>query len=134
MFAFYRIGNEICFIREGQEEFLAKMWVEARPLPEKEELKAAERLTFLFSREPGSCRDSFLVNDLKLLLQKEESAAWLSSAELQKAADQVGDAPDPEETELLTEFMERGCLRAVNTARAGWKEILAETRTWAPIF
>ena len=52
MFAFYRIGNEICFIREGQADLLAKMWVEARPLPEMEELKSAERLTFLFFREP----------------------------------------------------------------------------------
>ena len=131
MFAFYRIGNEICFIREGQADLLAKMWVEARPLPEMEELKAAERLTFLFFREPGSCRDSFLVNDLKLLLQKEESAAWLSSAELQKAAEQDGEAPDPAESELLSGFMERGALRAVNIARANWKEILAETSSGA---
>ena len=131
MFAFYRIGNEICFIREGQADLLAKMWVEARPLPEMEELKAAERLTFLFFREPGSCRDSFLVNDLRLLLQKEESAAWLSSGELQKAAEQDGGAPDPEEAELLEGFMERGALRAVNIARADWKEILAETSSGA---
>ena len=131
MFAFYRIGNEICFIREGQEDLLAKMWVEARPLPGMEEVKDAERLTFLFSRKPGSCRDSFLVNDLKLLLQKEESAAWLSSAELEKAAEQDGGVPDPAETELLAGFMERGGLRAVNTAREDWKEILAETSSAA---
>ena len=131
MFAFYRIGNEICFIREGQEDLLAKMWVEARPLPGMEEVKDAERLTFLFSRKPGSCRDSFLVNDLKLLLQKEESAAWLSSAELEKAAEQDGGVPDPAETELLAGFMERGGLRAVNTAREDWKEILAEASSAA---
>ena len=68
MFDFYRIGEEICFARKGQAvpEGLKAEGAEAA--------RTADRLTLLYFREPGSCRASFLVNDLRLLFQKEESA------------------------------------------------------------
>ena len=80
MFDFYRIGNEACFARKGQAV------PEGLKAEGPESVRAADRLTFLFFREPGSCRASFLVNDLLLLFQERESAAWLSSEELRRAA------------------------------------------------
>ncbi len=124
MFDFYRIGNEICFVRKGQAvpEGLSPEGPEAA--------RTADRLTFLYFREPGSCRASFLVNDLDLLFQSEESAVFLSSEELRKAAAEEAEILDrPEhagEKALLAGFMEKGKLRAVNACQSGWKEILTE--------
>ena len=124
MFDFYRIGNEICFARKGQAV------PESLKAEKPETARAADRLTFLYFREPGSCRASFLVNDLLLLFQERESAAWLSSEELRRAAAseaEILDRPEnAEEKAMLTGFMERGKLRAVNACRSGWEEILKE--------
>ena len=126
MFDFYRIGEEICFARKGQAvpEGLKAEGAEAA--------RTADRLTLLYFREPGSCRASFLVNDLRLLFQKEESAVWLSSEELEREAAAEAELMNrPEnagEKDLLTGFMERGKLRAVNVCQSGWEEILKEGR------
>ena len=124
MFDFYRIGNEICFAREGRA--VPEALKEAGP----EAARKADRLTFLYFREPGSCRASFLVNDLLLLFQERESAAWLSSEELKKAAAadaEILDSPEnAEEKAMLIGFMEKGKLRAVNACQSGWEEILKE--------
>ena len=124
MFDFYRIGNEICFARKGQAV------PESLKAEKPETARAADRLTFLYFREPGSCRASFLVNDLLLLFQERESAAWLSSEELKKAAAadaEILDSPEnAEEKAMLIGFMEKGKLRAVNACQSGWEEILKE--------
>ena len=126
MFELYRIGDEICFAlkdeaaqagfeKEGREASL-------------EEMRAASRLTFLFFREPGTCRASFLVNDRRLLFQKEESAAWLSSVELEKNAAECREKEEgsAELCGILADFMARGKLRAVNALQPGWQDILKE--------
>ena len=124
MFDFYRIGNEICFARKGQA--VPESLKAERP----ETARTTDRLTFLYFREPGSCRASFLVNDLLLLFQEQESAAWLSSGELRRAAAaeaEILDRPEnAEEKAMLIDFMERGKLRAVNACQCGWEEILKE--------
>ena len=129
MFDFYRIGNEICFARTGQAV------PESLKAEGPEAARTAERLTFLFFREPGSCRASFLVNDLLLLFQEQECAAWLSSEELKRAAAadaEILDSPEnAEEKAMLIGFMERGKLRAVNACQSGWEEILKEGREGA---
>ena len=124
MFDYYRIGNEICFTRQGQAV------PDGLKAEGPEAARTADRLTFLYFREPGSCRASFLVNDLLLLFQERESAVWLSSEELRKTAAleaEILDRPENAEVkEMLTGFMERGELRAVNACRSGWEETLKE--------
>ncbi|MGI6054037.1 MAG: lactate dehydrogenase [Clostridium sp.] len=85
-------------------------------------------LTFLFEREPGSCRDSFLVNDPLLLWQEKEDVSWLSSRKLEEQAGKAG--MEREALEQLDrpvrEALEEGCLRAVNLSHPNWEEILTE--------
>ncbi len=135
MFNFYRIDGETVFTlaeREpqgGLKELAAQAGASAE---QTEQPGSAERLTFLFFREAGSCRASFLVNDLRLLFQEKESAAWLSSRELGKAvADEAGAAEAGAGIQgplrmLLTDCMARGTLRAVNACQPGWRDILKE--------
>ncbi len=85
-------------------------------------------LTFLFERERGSCRDSFLVNDSLLLWQEKEDVSWLSSRKLEEQAGKAG--MEREALEQLDrpvrEALEEGCLRAVNLSHPNWEEILTE--------
>ena len=85
-------------------------------------------LTFLFERERGSCRDSFLVNDPLLLWQEKEDVSWLSSRKLEEQAGKAG--MEREALEQLDrpvrEALEEGCLRAVNLSHPNWEEILTE--------
>lgn len=85
-------------------------------------------LTFLFEREPGSCRSSFLVNDPLLLWQEKEDVSWLSSRKLEEQAGKAG--MEREALEQLDrpvrEALEEGCLRAVNLSHPDWEEILTE--------
>lgn len=85
-------------------------------------------LTFLFEREPGSCRSSFLVNDPLLLWQEKEDVSWLSSRKLEEQAEKsgAGKAALEQLDRPVREALEAGCLRAVNLAHPGWKEILME--------
>ena len=85
-------------------------------------------LTFLFERERGSCRDSFLVNDPLLLWQEKDDVSWLSSRKLEEQAGKAG--MEREALEQLDrpvrEALEEGCLRAVNLSHPNWEEILTE--------
>ena len=126
MFELYRIGDEICFALKDEA---AKAGFEKKGREASlEEMRAASRLTFLFFREPGTCRASFLVNDRRLLFQKEESAAWLSSVELEKNAAECREKEEgsAELCGILADFMARGKLRAVNALQPGWQDILKE--------
>ena len=129
MFRYYKIGEEICFGRKDQT-----IPEGCRPA-EPDAVRKAERLTFLYIREPGSCRASFLVNDLSLLFQREESAAWLSSGELGRNAFAEAEILDREENSgekaLLADFLRREKLRAVNICHPGWEEVLKEGREGA---
>ena len=129
MFRYYRIGEEICFAGEGQA-----VPEGSRPA-EPEAVRQADRLTFLYFREPGSCRASFLVNDLSLLFQEEENAGWLSSEELRRNASAEAEILDGEEhaseKEVLLDFLKREKLRAVNVCQPGWEELLKEGREGA---
>ena len=129
MFRYYQIGEELCFAEAGQA-----IPEGARPA-EPEEVRKADRLTFLYFREPGSCRASFLVNDLSLLFQREESAAWLSSVELDRNASAEakiqGGEEHAAEKAMLTDFVKREKLRAVNACQPGWEDVLKEGREGA---
>ena len=134
MFRYYQIGEEVCCAPESQA--VPEGFIPAEP----DAVRKADRLTFLYFREPGSCRASFLVNDLSLLFQREENAGWLSSAELRKNASAEADLLDREENAaekaLLADFLERGKLRAVNACQPGWEQLLGEGRggTAGPAF
>ena len=88
----------------------------------------AECLVWLFRRAPGSCRASFLVNDLRLLLQETESADWVDANRLEAATEKA----DPRlaaavlQDPLLKSCAARGTLTAVNIAQEGFGKILKE--------
>ena len=75
MIQFYRIGETLCFSN------LTEL-----PYEKIEEPREAGSLTWLFEREPGSCRASFLVNDEELLWAGTESVAWLNKNRLEENA------------------------------------------------
>lgn len=90
--------------------------------------ESGSELTFLFEREPGSCRSSFLVNDPLLLWQEKEDVSWLSSRRLEAQAEKFGAGKAAlEQLDLpVREALEAGRLRAVNLAYPGWEELLME--------
>ena len=109
MIQFYRIGETLCF--SNLTEF---------PYEKIEEPRGAESLTWLFEREPGSCRASFLVNDEELLWAGTESVAWLNKNRLEENAKE-------KEEELPAWVRERirdGAVRAVNHAHPRFHELL----------
>lgn len=109
MIQFYRIGETLCF--SNLTEF---------PYEKIEEPRGAESLTWLFEREPGSCRASFLVNDEELLWAGTESVAWLNKNRLEENAKE-------KEKELPAWVRERirdGAVRAVNHAHPRFHELL----------
>ena len=67
MITYYEIDGRLCFSDRAD-----------LPYEKIEEPEGAESLTWLFDREPGSCRASFLVNRPALLSEKEESVSWLN--------------------------------------------------------
>ena len=129
MFRYYRIGEEICLVRA--EQTVPENFLPVDP----GEVRKAGRLTFLFFREPGTCRASFLVNDLNQLFQKEENASWLSSAELRRNASPEAAILDREENAaektMLEDFLRQGRLRAVNACQTRWEQVLQEGRDGA---
>ena len=82
MITFYKINGQVCF------SDCADLGYEKTEDP-----KQADRLTWLFQREPGSSRASFKVSDPALLSAKEENVSWLNSNRLGKLAP-VEDLPD----------------------------------------
>lgn len=107
MITYYEIGGQICFSDEAD-----------LPYKKIEEPSDAQKLTWLFKREPGSCRASFLVNDKALLAAKEESVGWLNSNSLKELA------PVEPLPEWVKKLMEAGKVRAVNASHPRFEEIL----------
>lgn len=107
MVTFYNINGEICF------SDLADLPYEKMEAPE-----SAEKLTWLFKREPGSCRASFLVNDKALLAAEEENVSWLNKNKL-SAFSPVGELPEWTENTIAD-----GKVRAVNVSHPRFEEIL----------
>lgn len=105
---FYRVNGQICFSKLDYLNF-EKM----------KEPQAAENLVWLFEREPGSSRASYLVNDKRLLETQGENVSWLNSNELEKL----------ELEETVPEWVEKrimsGNVRAVNAAHPKFESLLA---------
>ena len=108
MITFYNVNGQICFSDIADLKF------------EKiEEPKNAEKLVWLFDREPGSCRASFKVSDKALLSVTEENVSWLNSNKLGELAPVEG-VPV-----WVDELIAAGKVRAVNVAHPKFEEILA---------
>lgn len=108
MITFYNVNGQICFSDIADLEF------------EKiEEPKSAEKLTWLFKREPGSCRASFKVMDKAVLSAAEENVSWLNSNKLNALAPVTGIPAWAEE------LIAAGKVRAVNVSHPKFEEILA---------
>ena len=108
MITFYSVNGQICFSDIADLKF------------EKiEEPKNAEKLVWLFDREPGSCRASFKVSDKALLSVTEENVSWLNSNKLGELAPVEG-VPV-----WVDELIAAGKVRAVNVAHPKFEEILA---------
>ena len=107
MITFYNVNGHICF------SDLADLAFEKVAEP-----KNAETLTWLFQREPGSCRASFKVNNKMLLSAPEENVSWLNSNKLEKLA-------PVEIPAWVEEMIAAGKVRAVNASHPRFEEILA---------
>ena len=107
MITFYNVNGHICF------SDLADLAFEKVAEP-----KNAETLTWLFQREPGSCRASFKVNNKMLLSAPEENVSWLNSNKLEKLA--LVEIPA-----WVEEMIAAGKVRAVNASHPRFEEILA---------
>ena len=77
MLKYYEINGKTCFT--DHMDFQCPPEADWKEIPEP---RTAEELSWLFFREPGSCRASFLVNHEGLLWEKEESVDWLNSRKL----------------------------------------------------
>lgn len=112
MIAYYKINGQICFSDRAD-----------LPYEKIGEPEGAETLTWLFDREPGSCRASFLVNSQALLSAKEESVSWLNENKLD------GKAFEGELPGWGKELIAAGKVRAVNVSHPRFEEILS----WKPM-
>ncbi|MBR5268222.1 MAG: lactate dehydrogenase, partial [Lachnospiraceae bacterium] len=77
-------------------------------------------LTWLFEREPGSCRASFKVADKRLMSAPAENVSWLNSNKLEELAPVEG-LPF-----WLEQKIAEGKVRAVNMSHPQFEEILVE--------
>ena len=109
MIQFYRIEETLCFSN------LTEL-----PYEKIEEPREAKFLTWLFEREPGSCRASFLVNDEELLWAGTESVAWLNKNRLEENANEK----KQELPAWVRERIRDGAVRAVNHAHPRFHELL----------
>ncbi|MCI8455269.1 MAG: lactate dehydrogenase [Lachnospiraceae bacterium] len=104
---YYKIENQICL--SDKEEL---------PFEKISEPEACGKFTWLFKREPGSCRASFRVSDKALLSAEGESVEWLDQNHLAAWPAVKG----------LPEWAERavadGKVRAVNVSHPQFKEML----------
>lgn len=111
MITYYQIGEKLCASELDNLGFEKTAEPKTRP----------ERLFWLFSREPGSCRASFSVTDPALLGAKEESVAWLNTNRL-NGIEPVAGLPD-----WIVAMINEGKVRAVNAAHPRFLEILDDT-------
>lgn len=109
MIQFYRIEETLCFSN------LTEL-----PYEKIEEPREAKSLTWLFEREPGSCRASFLVNDEELLWAGTESVAWLNKNRLEENAKEKKE----ELPVWVRERIRDGAVRAINHAHPRFHELL----------
>lgn len=110
MITYYEIGGKLCFSDE-----------ETLPYKKIEEPAGAAELTWLFQREPGSCRASFLVNHEGLLAAEEENVGWLNENCLTSL---MPKEPLPAWVRTL---IAEGRVRAVNASHPRFEEILSWT-------
>ena len=108
MITFYKVNGHICF--SDRDDL---------PYAKIEEPWGVDKLTWLFEREPGSCRASFNVSDKSLLSTTEENVSWLNSNKLQELAPVEG-IPG-----WIENLIAAGKVRAVNMAHPKFLEILA---------
>lgn len=145
MLDFVKTGRRQCFFLRSAAAEIAVALREAGlendtvPVPAEQWIAEGKPPVFLFVRPAGSCRASFLVNDPLLLLQRTESAAWLSAAALERAAAEtvrVENAEAGTAEALLAAFSEAypalldcirsGKVRAVNLCHPRLAALLAE--------
>ncbi len=108
MISYYKIGDNYCFSNLSD-----------LPFETVAEPSSASEMTWLFKREPGSSRASFLVNDAGLLWKDAENVSWLD-------ANQMG--PGEVLPEWVDNLIKNGKVRAVNILHPRFEEIL----TWKP--
>lgn len=140
MLDFVKIGQKQCFFLHSAARENAVALREAGvendvvPVPAEQWVAEGKAPVFLYARPAGSCRASFLVNDPMLLFQKTESAVWLNSAALERAAAETAGMGEAET--LRTAFTERypalldcirsGKVRAVNLCHPRFAALLSE--------
>lgn len=107
MISYYKIGDKICFSKETDLPF-DKI---GEPQPQ-------ETMTWLFRRDPGSGRASYLVNDPSLLGAEQEDVSWLDKNQLEKLPG------IPELPQWITALIRDGKVRAVNASHPKFREIL----------
>ena len=125
MFRYMNAGGHAAFCLEKEAGAVREaLAAKGLSVTERPSAGTPDHLVFFFYRAPGSSRDSFRVNDPLLLVQEAESAAWLSSPELEKAAEAgriSGALP-----ETVRKLIADGRVTAVNAAAFRVSEILAE--------
>ena len=106
MITFYKVNGVICFSDRDDLDFVK---IDAP--------YGAEKMVWLFEREPGSCRASFKVSDKALLSAAEENVGWLNSNKL-------AELPQVELPYWVEEKIAQGRVRAVNMSHPRFEEIL----------
>lgn len=125
MFLYINAGGHDAFCLEREAEAVkGALSAKGISVAETAAPETPDHLVFFFHRAPGASRDSFRVNDPLLLVQETESAAWLSSAELQKAAG--AEQISAELPETVRKLIGDGKVTAVNAAAFRVPEILKE--------
>lgn len=87
-----------------------------------EHLNSAERLTYLFERDPINSRARFAPNDLRQLTAEKEDCRFLDCDRLAPHNFSAKDA------DILTRFMQNGSLSAVNAAHPRFRELLSPAK------
>lgn len=118
MIYYYKIGEHVCFSAE-----------ENLPFEKIGEPGPKERITWLFCREPLSCRASYLVSDPALLAAEKEDVSWLNKNELDRRMSRPdGKKPEGRVIAELPEWaaglIKAGNVRAVNVSHPRFHEIL----------
>lgn len=124
MFAFFEAdGNLCCVLEENLRRAADAVRSAGFSFVRMDAPEKAASLTYLFFRDAGSGRASFLVNDAALLFQKEESASWLSKTELLKSASRAELSSVPQ---CILDCAASGTMRAVNVLHPQFPVILKE--------
>ena len=127
MLKYYEINGKTCFT--DHMDFQCPPEADWKEIPEP---RTAEELSWLFFREPGSCRASFRVNHEGLLWEKEESVDWLNSRKLEENKALYGKQGGCTEGKCaaalpkwIRERITAGKVRAVNASHPRFLELLS---------